>query len=414
MVFGWRKKKRAARRTRPETGEGETSQAPQPAETSAPDNPSPAAAGGDPETGAGSSAEPISAERAIDLSADLLRILGEHAFEMGPHGAEATRAFFEAWARHLLLGVVPPGREGADVGEAPEPGTRRDLAGLRRAVRDHRTREVEFVEEATERFRDATWAFISGLRRSLTVEQNADRRIGLRMRRLEGAVRSGDATKIRDEAQETLQSLTEFLANRGERHRRQIEEMAAKLQGMRNELDTVRQQAARDPLTGLYNRAAFDEQVEREIDLATIFGGRACLVMVDVDHFKWVNDTRGHPCGDEALRQIAEALGRCFMRSEDFVARYGGEEFVLILRDQTVAQAIELAERGMHRIRDLEIDCDSPRGPLRLTVSMGLARLRAGETAAEWIERADRALYLAKESGRDRVVIDAADLDAPE
>jgi diguanylate cyclase len=405
----------------PVTQSGHPNPSPDPVTQSGHPNPSPnraapplagvdgAAADGSLSTSAGN--EPVTADRAIDLSADLLRILGEHAFDLGPQSANDIRDFFEAWARHLLLGVVPPGPEGAQTGEPSVPGSRRDLAGLRRAVREHRTREANFVTESTDRFRDATWAFISGLRRSLTVEQNADRRIGHRMRRLEGAVRSGDATKIRNEAQETVRSLTEFLAERGQHHQAQIEQMAAKLQGMRDELDDVRKKAAIDPLTGLYNRAAFDEQIEREIDLATLFGWRSCLIMVDVDHFKWVNDNRGHPCGDQVLRELAETLSRCFMRSDDFVARYGGEEFVLILRDLTLPQAADLAERGMHAIRNLEINFGEGGEPLRVTASMGIARLRPREGAAAWIERADRALYQAKDSGRDRVMLDPLDLE---
>ncbi|HIF93381.1 MAG TPA: GGDEF domain-containing protein [Myxococcales bacterium] len=70
--------------------------------------------------------------------------------------------------------------------------------------------------------------------------------------------------------------------------------------------------------------AAFDEQIEREVDLATLFGKRGCLLMVDIDHFKWVNDIHGHRCGDEVLKHFAATLSRCFMRRDDFVARYAG------------------------------------------------------------------------------------------
>ncbi len=401
MLFNRRNKKPAAE-TDPDATASTSDAAVEHASTRSTRDPGPDASAGP---------EPIPADRAVDLSADLLRILGEQAFDVGPRSTEEIRTFFEAWARHLLLGVIPPGREGANAGDPAAPGSRRDLPGLRRAVRDHRSREVDYVETSLGQFREAAWAFISGLRRSLTVEQNADRRIGHRMRRLEGAVRSGDATKIRDEAQGTVKILTEFLAERGERHQAQIQQMAAKLQGLRDELDSVRKQAAIDPVTGIYNRAAFDEQIEREIDLATLFGWRSCLIMVDVDHFKWVNDTHGHPCGDQVLRQVAQTLSRCFMRRDDFVARYGGEEFVVVLRDIALPLAGDVAERGMNAIRNLEIAWGELDEPIRVTASMGIARLRPGETANPWIERADRALYQAKDAGRDRVVLDPIDLD---
>ena len=167
----------------------------------------------------------IPADRALDMMADLLRILGENAFDVGPRSAEEIEETFETWARHLLIGVPPPSRE-RDEGEDLEVGPgKRDLPGLRRAVRDQRVAEHDYVTKSLHDFRDAAWSFISSLRRTLTVEQNADRRIGHRMRRLEGAVRSGEPEKIKGEAQETVSLLTEFLAERGTRYREQIQQM---------------------------------------------------------------------------------------------------------------------------------------------------------------------------------------------
>lgn len=370
------------------------------------------------ETSQNDGADAIPADRALDFMAELLRILGQNAFDIGARSAEEVAEFFETWARHLLIGVPPPSRDRAEQsaeGDAdsdrPTGGGKRDLPGLRRAFREHRESEAEYVTSSLHAFRDAAWAFVSGLRRSLTVEQSSDRRIGHRMRRLEGAVRSGDADKIKDEAQETVTLLTEFLSERGARHEAQITEMAARLQGLRDELDSVRKQAAIDSLTQIYNRSAFDEQIEREIDLATLFGKRGCLLMIDIDHFKWVNDTHGHPCGDAVLREVAQTLKRCFMRRDDFVARYGGEEFAIVLRDITLPVARDVSERGMVGIRNLEIPYPGLDEPLRITISMGIARLRQGETASSWIERADRALYQAKNAGRDRVEVDPIDLD---
>ncbi len=364
--------------------------------------------------GEAAAAPPIPADRATDFIAEMLRTLGENAFDVGTMRAAEISELFEGWARHLLVGTPAPGHaaaQGEGAKKSESAGARRDLPGLRRAFRDHRTAEARYVTTALGEFREATWAFISGLRRSLSVEQTADRRINHRMRRLEGAVRSGDPVKIKSEAQDTVTLLTEFLAERGARHQEQIAAMAARLESLRGELDDVRAQASIDALTKLYNRASFDEQIEREVDLATLFGKRGCLVMLDIDHFKWVNDTHGHPCGDQVLRETAETLTRCFKRKDDFIARYGGEEFAIVLRDLDIQTAKTVAERGMGAIRILEIHRDGLPEPLRITVSMGIARLRAGETAASWIERADRALYQAKNGGRDRIEVDPIDLE---
>lgn len=361
------------------------------------------------------SEDAIPADRAVDFIAEMLRTTGENAFDIGSTPAREIGELFEAWARHLLVGTPSPSLAAPARSESPAKSeassARRDLPGLRRAFRDHRVAESRYVTTAIGEFREATWAFISGLRRSLSAEQTADRRINHRMRRLEGAVRSGDPAKIKSEAQDTVTLLTEFLAERGTRHQEQIAAMAARLETLRDELDNVRAQASIDALTQLYNRASFDEQIEREVDLATLFGKRGCLIMLDIDHFKWVNDTHGHPCGDQVLRETAETLTRCFKRKDDFVARYGGEEFAVVLRDLDIKTARTVAERGMGAIRILEIHRDGLPEPLRITVSMGIARLRPGETAAAWVERADRALYQAKNGGRDRIEVDPIDLE---
>ena len=113
---------------------------------------------------------------------------------------EQIEETFEAWARHLLIGIPPPTRDRSEGEPRTLGGGKRDLPGLRRAVEEQRVAENEYVTRSLGDFREATWSFISSLRRSLTIEQAADHRIGHRMRRLEGAVRSGEPDKIKNEA----------------------------------------------------------------------------------------------------------------------------------------------------------------------------------------------------------------------
>ena len=206
----------------------------------------------------------------LDFLAEMIRAYGENAFSLGSRPAQEIAALFEAWARHLLVGLpAPKGDQLPDADEPPsdEP---KNLPGLRRAFRAHRESEFEYVTRALGDFREATWAFISGLRRSLAADQASNDQLGHRMRRLESAVRAGEPGAIKNEAQETIGALTQFLSVRGESHQAQLTEMAARLQSLRDELDSVRAQAAIDGLTQVYNRAAFDEQIEREVDLATL------------------------------------------------------------------------------------------------------------------------------------------------
>ena len=161
--------------------------------------------------------------------------------------------------------------------------------------------------------------------------------------------------------------------------------------------------ALRDPLTRLYNKRYFDERLDAELRFAHRHGSQLALLMIDVDHFKRVNDQRGHLVGDTVLASVAQALARA-IRNEDVVARVGGEEFVVILRATALDQALLLGERLRRKVEELRIEHDGGGEPLQVTVSIGAAALTPGVgTADELVGAADRALYAAKQAGRNRV-----------
>jgi diguanylate cyclase (GGDEF)-like protein len=141
----------------------------------------------------------------------------------------------------------------------------------------------------------------------------------------------------------------------------------------------------------------------RIADIGLLLGAPPTLLLADVDHFKKVNDTYGHPAGDEVLRRVGEALVRNFLRKEDFVARYGGEEFAVVMMDASLEDARGLAERVRKSVRGLLIEHGVH--SIDVTISIGLSSLLPGETASAWVDRADRALYDAKTKGRARVVV---------
>jgi len=172
----------------------------------------------------------------------------------------------------------------------------------------------------------------------------------------------------------------------------------------------LRDLAARDPLTGLPNRRAALERLHEEAARCRERGASDLLVgILDVDHFKHVNDTLGHQVGDEVLREVAGVL-RDGMRGRDFVARYGGEEFVLYLHASS-ENAHAVSERLLGLIREADLPSLGGRG--RITASLGVTFHQIEERVEETLARADRALYVAKQEGRDRVVLSApAPVDA--
>lgn len=159
--------------------------------------------------------------------------------------------------------------------------------------------------------------------------------------------------------------------------------------------------ALRDPLTGVNNRTAFDTSLKREVDLARRHGTALTMVVLDIDHFKQINDRFGHLVGDYVLRDVAAHAGAC-IRSTDMLFRYGGEEFVLLLSSTSMQGAKRLAERIRSAIEKMQCRYGSNR--VQISASLGVACLQRDDSPQSLFDRADHALLKAKQEGRNRVV----------
>lgn len=156
-----------------------------------------------------------------------------------------------------------------------------------------------------------------------------------------------------------------------------------------------------DELTGLSNRRRIMEQLQQEMNRAKRYENKLSLILLDLDHFKLINDDHGHVVGDEVLRRLGKILKR-ETRDTDFVGRYGGEEFLIVTPEATPNEAMELAERI--RARVAEHDFEGPgEESFTVTLSGGVADYEENLTPKSFIERADRALYRAKNEGRNRI-----------
>ena len=184
-----------------------------------------------------------------------------------------------------------------------------------------------------------------------------------------------------------------FIGERVKRLQRNLDEVSIKL-------EDIEEKARLDDLTGVYNRRALMLAMEESKQRAHASGGPLSICVIDLDLFKRFNDEFDHLTGDQVLRTFAQAV-REGLRSTDFFGRYGGEEFVQILPHTTLAGAMLDAERMRNRINTLDIPIARSVGPL--TVSVGVAQYKLGETIAQTFARADAALYKAKQLGRNRV-----------
>jgi diguanylate cyclase len=218
--------------------------------------------------------------------------------------------------------------------------------------------------------------------------------------RLEAASQLGDIVRMRQAIAREVTDLRSAVSQKRAQDAERVRDLDEQVASLRQDLESARGAAATDALTGAANRAAFESELERRCALAAAGGEGFAVVVVDVDHFKKINDTHGHPVGDRVLMALVAFL-RERVRRGDTVARWGGEEFVVLLPGASLRVGMrkarelltELAERSWSVAADVE---------LSFTVSAGVSAWKKDDTPATLFERADKALYAAKHGGRNR------------
>lgn len=206
-----------------------------------------------------------------------------------------------------------------------------------------------------------------------------------------------DVDKARSSREHQQEETTTRLRSMVER----IQAMEVEAQTFRKHLDEQRQRAMLDSLTGLPNRAGLQKRMDEEFDRWRRYGGELLLAVLDVDHFKQINDRFGHLAGDKVLRLIAQQLSQR-LRKTDFIGRFGGEEFVLLMPGTTVHQGTRVLDELRAGIQECPFHFKAER--VTITISLGFTQFSQGDGLDEVFDRADRAMYQAKEQGRNRII----------
>lgn len=343
------------------------------------------------------SLEPRSpSDKALDVVVAMLRQYGKHAFDTDTAEAETVTGRCEDWATRISIGTSR--RDESGTSSAPGAAFR-DWTGLLAFWREQRSGESEFVVRTLGSYREAILRFAACLGKTIVEERESDARLDERLGTLRRAIQSHDPERVVSEAEAVARAVRDVMDQRRRREDEDLRLLGEHVRELRLELSEVRKKAEMDSLTQLSNRAALDAHVGHLVSLSALLGQPPLLLLADLDHFKTVNDTYGHPVGDEVLRQVSHCLSRTFLRKQDFVARYGGEEFATVLLDTTTEQAQRLADRLMDGVRALVVQHGGHE--LQVTLSLGLTALHPGETASSWLARADTALYRAKRDGRN-------------
>ena len=337
--------------------------------------------------------------RVMDTLASLLREYGKGAFDIEGVRAETVRRQCERWAQHVLVGALRPGET---VVTNPLPLERRDFGGVRRFFAEKRSEESAAVARSMGALHQSLWAALKALDGVVAGGDETDDLIGNEMIRLQTIAQDGSAEVIRREVLSVVSHMQQIGRDKALRQEKAVEELKTEVATLGQELEIAWQESAIDPLTRLFNRRAFEERCVQALTMRRLFTDQSSLLMIDLDHFKNINDTFGHVAGDAVLREVADVMARTFPSRRDFVARYGGEEFVVMLWGSPLERARSSADRLVDAVRQHRFEFEKKIIPV--TVSIGVAELLTGEDSQAWTARADRALYAAKSAGRNRAV----------
>ena len=343
---------------------------------------------------------PMHYEQTRDESAALLkRVIAE----MGQHDAPFSPTTFAVWYEHFA--GINPGLSQA-MAVCLTSNRRINTAHIERLFQDH-------LADPSAEAAQATAAQVTRVMSNMAQKAEATGRdaadYGLQLRGLSQALDSGDPS----DRKATLTPHLDQVASGTQRMQAAAADLAQavaegqlEIKRLREALDRSRTEAITDPLTQLLNRKGFEEAMRSMLAAPAPPGKAHCLVMLDIDHFKRVNDTHGHPVGDSVLQSLGVLLNRVAKEPGVSAARVGGEEFALLLAQGTAAQAVQLAQAVRGLVSATKI---RKRGAqemvVSVTISAGVAAYGPGDDAASLMAAADAALYRSKESGRDRVTV---------
>ncbi|HDJ29225.1 MAG TPA: GGDEF domain-containing protein [Proteobacteria bacterium] len=198
----------------------------------------------------------------------------------------------------------------------------------------------------------------------------------------------------------SLKGHTARMINEVQQANQRVESANQKIEKLKQQMEKIKQKVSIDPLTRVDNRRAFDAKIKQEFASFKRYGSKGSMIMIDIDHFKMVNDTYGHRTGDGVLRVVAGIIKK-EIRDIDSLARYGGEEFAVILPHTVLSPALEVAERLRAKVEESRFSYKGKQ--FSVTISLGVGEIQEDDTLESFLQRVDAALYAAKDAGRNQV-----------
>jgi diguanylate cyclase len=307
-----------------------------------------------------------------------------------------------------LVALASCGDRLADLINEQRIGLQREIDALQAVLRHVTSRLDELSQYMSRELADQSSGEANG--------QALDASVAHEMRLLsEAALEYDDVHDLRERVNSCLETIAQCFSEfrdregsrltayreRAEKMRQRIEQLETERNTLQRSLEREHELAQTDTMIGMPNRLAYEKRIEAAFESWQTTTRPLSIAAIDIDHFKSINDTYGHTAGDAVLRIIGQALLK-YVRPCDFVARYGGEEFIVLFDGADEAESMQVCERLRGKIQHLAFHAS--RQPVRVTASIGLAQFQPGDTPQTVFDRADLALYTAKNGGRNRCV----------
>lgn len=336
---------------------------------------------------------------ALDTLGNVIRVMGDESFLLDGDEEGEFPAACREFARHVENGAAVP-----SFGISLSADGTRKWADVRRFFADRRVAEKSFVTERLGGYRDVVVDLVSGLKEISARDEETETGVMRSLANVESAVGTGQLPQITAALNDTIGEIQSTFVEQKNAYEAQLQELNERMSSLRQDLISTREEMKRDSLTQAYNRGAFDTAITQCVNAYFVLRQPITLLMIDLDNFKQINDTRGHGAGDEVLRAVGESLARSFIRKNDIIARYGGDEFAVILTDTPAENAANIIERFLKQVGSIVVPYTKDEF---ITCSIGYAEIAAEDTVEEFVNRADRALYKAKANGRNQAAFEA-------
>jgi diguanylate cyclase len=335
----------------------------------------------------------------LDALGGVLSALARYPLDLPDKPAEESANELSAWQRHATLGYPV----GESASQAAVGIRDRDWPGLVRAVTTQRREEHRLVSSSVSELRDALWACVETVHKAVQIDHQTDQATAQQMDRARIALQRMQTGSIREEVSGAVAAIAVALQSRREQQQERYVSLATKLDRLGRQLEEARKESTTDALTGLGNRKLFDMMAARAIQMFALSQQPVTLVIADLDKLKLVNDMYGHQAGDAAIVGLASSLSKVFLRQTDCLCRIGGDEFACILSSTDWRVAQTLARRLQEQVASLP--SPHPSMEFKVGASVGIAQLEPFDEMEDWVARADKAMYKAKQNGRDRVCV---------